>query len=55
MDRHANDDNDNDADTIVGRILVCAEFLIPSQTKKEIWYNVPTTKKSLYNGVGINK
>ena len=38
MDRHNddnddNDDNDNDADTTGGRIIVCSEFLIPSQTK----------------------
>ena len=31
MDPHANDDND--ADTTGGRIIVCAEFSIPSQTK----------------------
>ena len=35
-DNDNNDDDDNDdADTIGGWIIVCAEFLIPSQTKNE--------------------
>ena len=34
MNPHANADNDDDdVDTTGGRIIVCAEFLIPSQTK----------------------
>ena len=33
MNRHADNDNDDDADIIGGWIIVCAEFLIPSQTK----------------------
>ena len=45
MNRHAdndhadNDDNDDDADIIGGWIIVCAEFLIPSQTKKDELHN----------------
>jgi len=36
MNPHANADNDDDdVDTTGGRIIVCAEFLIPSQTKKQ--------------------
>ena len=33
MNRYA-DNDDNDADIIGGWIIVCAEFLIPSQTKR---------------------
>ena len=36
MNPHANNadnDNDDDVDTTGGRIIVCAEFSIPSQTK----------------------
>ena len=34
-DNDDNDDNDNDVDTTGGWIIVCAEYLIPSQTKRK--------------------
>ena len=34
------DNNDDDADTIGGWIIVCAEFSIPSQTKTVNWRNM---------------
>jgi len=57
MDRHNddddNDDDDNDADTTGGRIIVCSEFLIPSQTKRTwkenaVWYTEQTDPKILW-------
>ena len=49
MDPHANDDNDDDADTTGGRIIVCAEFLIPSQTKIDQYKNSLTSECADFN------
>ena len=41
------DDDDDDADTIWGWIIVCAEFSIPSQTKNRV-FSIFSSKRRLW-------
>ena len=55
MNPHANADNnadnDDDVDTTGGRIIVCAEFSIPSQTKMH--FNMWPGSKNTYKKINI--